>query len=78
MTKNLPFTPFDLNDKGGQLTIRIAASTLPLETVEAIKKGLLDLNPDVAQMIASGLVGDIAIQQAEARAISSTMSKRRY
>lgn len=78
MAKNLPYHRYDLDDHDGGLVIRIAAASIPAQVSEAIKHDLLSRNPDIAQMIASGLVGDIRIQCVDAQEIAGNVSKRRY
>lgn len=78
MAKNLPYHRYDLDDHDGGLVIRIAAESIPAQVSEAIKHDLLSCNPDIAQMIASGLVGDIRIQCVDAQEIAGNVSKRRY
>ncbi|PHM74235.1 fumarate--(S)-2,3-diaminopropanoate ligase [Xenorhabdus kozodoii] len=78
MAKHLPYHRYDLDDRDGGLVIRIAIPSLPAEVSDAIKRDLLSRNPDIAQMIASGLVGDIRIQRIDEHKITSNIGKRRY
>lgn len=78
LANNLPYHKYDLADHEGGLAIRIAAKSIPTEVIEAIKHDLLARNPDIAQMISSGLVGDIRIQCVDAQEITGNVSKRRY
>lgn len=78
MAKNLPYHRYDLEDHNGGLLIRIAAASISAQVSQAIKHDLLSRNPGIAQMIASGLVGDIRIQCVDAQEITSNVSKRRY
>lgn len=78
MAKNLPYHRYDLDDHDGGLVIRIAVASISTQVSEAIKHDLLARNPDIAQMIASGLVGDIRIQCVDAKSITDNVSKRRY
>ncbi|KAB8029698.1 fumarate--(S)-2,3-diaminopropanoate ligase [Fluviispira multicolorata] len=78
MAKNMPYHRFDLDDHNCGLVIRIATSSITPQIIKAIKHDLLSHNPDIAQMIASGLVGDIRIQCVDEKQITSNISKRRY
>ncbi|RMO67377.1 hypothetical protein, partial [Pseudomonas syringae group genomosp. 3] len=78
IANNLPYHKFDLDDKNGGLVIRIVADLIESKIVDAIKNELLARNPDVAQMIRSGLVKDIAIQCVDESQINGNVSKRRY
>ncbi len=78
MAVHLPYHQYDLDDQGGALSIRIVAESISSATIQAIKHDLLSRNLDVAQMIKSGLVGDIRISCVDAQQISSNISKRRY
>lgn len=79
MAKNLPYHNFDLDDQSGRLAIRIATkSIIPMSIIKNIKHDLLAKNPDVAQMISSGLVQNILIQCVDEKEININISKRRY
>jgi len=78
MAKYLPQHQYDLEDAGGTLTIRIASPKIEPHIISTIKTDILSRNPDVKQMIASGLVGDIAMVCVASDRIVSSASKRRY
>lgn len=78
MARHLPWCRYDLNDSGGRLTIRVAGDALSAEKIAAVKADMLGRNPDVAQMIESGLVEDIRMLAVDERQISTHSSKRRY
>jgi cysteine synthase A/phenylacetate-CoA ligase len=78
MAKNLPYHQYDLDDQDNGLVIRVVAPSIPLEVTQAIKHDLLSRNPDIAQMIASRLVGDIRIHCVDEQQITTNINKRRY
>ncbi len=71
----LPHANFDLKDTQFGLSIRISCSTCEVDKFDLIKRRLLEYNPSVRQMIDSGLVSDIDIQQS--RSVTHG-AKRRY
>lgn len=78
IAQHLPLRRYDLDDGNGSLTIRIGGDSVDAATLKAIRHDLLARNPDVAQMIASGLVADIRILCVDAQDIRDQASKRRY
>lgn len=78
MAYHLPFVPFDLNDIGGVLSIRIADRKFSAEIIPIIKNDILKKNADIAQMIHSKLVKDIDIAVVDEQQIAKNGSKRRY
>ena len=78
IAKHLPLRRYDLDDRRGMLTIRIGDLSVDDLTLGAIRRDLLALNPDVAQMIASNLVEDIRILRVDATDIADQAHKRRY
>ncbi|KUI97647.1 ATP-grasp domain-containing protein [Vibrio sp. MEBiC08052] len=73
-----PYKAYDLDDSQGGLVIRIADSGLSEYQKEKIKSELFKRNPDIFEMISSGLVGDIEIIPVSEEEINCTVSKRRY
>ncbi|WP_423392352.1 hypothetical protein [Burkholderia sp. LMG 21824] len=78
IAKHLPLRRYDLEDGGGKLTIRIGDRSVDSAVLDAIRRDILSRNPDVAQMIASGLVEDIGIERVDTEDIADDASKRRY
>ena len=73
-----PYKAYDLDDSQGGLVIRIADPDLSEQKKAAIKRELFRLNPDISEMVSSGLVGDIKVISVSEGEISCAVSKRRY
>ncbi|EFP97961.1 ATP-grasp domain-containing protein [Vibrio caribbeanicus] len=78
IAKHAPYKAYDLDDTKGALVIRIADPDLNQSQIDSIKKELMERNPDIAEMILSGLVGDIEVVCVSESEIRCAVSKRRY
>ncbi|GAA4891719.1 hypothetical protein ACFPM3_17750 [Streptomyces coeruleoprunus] len=77
MAEVFPGAPFEVaNDDG--LRIRVVREHVTDEELTAVRRLLRAASPDVAQMIDSGLVGDIDVVAVPADAIRSDHAKRRF
>ncbi|MFF8789285.1 hypothetical protein [Streptomyces sp. NPDC015125] len=76
MAEVFPGATFEVADDDG-LVIRVADEVLD-DQEAAVRKLLMDAAPDVAQMISSGMVGEINVRAVAADELTSGHAKRRF
>jgi phenylacetate-coenzyme A ligase PaaK-like adenylate-forming protein len=76
MAEVFPGRPFEAGDADG-LVIRVVAETVDDDQVAAVRAAVDRRAPDVAQMIASGLVGPVRVQAVTPDGLRSGQAKRR-
>ncbi|MEW2407978.1 hypothetical protein [Streptomyces griseoviridis] len=76
MAEVFPGSPFEASDDDG-LVVRVVADTVTDAQLAAVRAGLDRQAPDVAQMIASGLVGAVRVTAVGPDGLRSGHAKRR-
>ncbi|MEU1090071.1 hypothetical protein ACFYPN_31665 [Streptomyces sp. NPDC005576] len=76
MAEVFPGRPFEAADEGG-LVIRVVGEPVGDEQITAVRAKVEQLAPDVAQMIASGLVGPVRVRAVPPDGLRSGHAKRR-
>ncbi|WP_299537349.1 hypothetical protein [uncultured Streptomyces sp.] len=76
MAENFPGRPFEASDEDG-LIISVVADRVGDDQIAAVRAAVDRLAPDVAQMIASGLVGPVRVKAVPLDALRSGHAKRR-
>lgn len=77
VVKYAPNLRYDVNDNNGVLTIRIGGD-IDDEQIKMINRHIRNQNPDIDNMILSGLVPDIMIHTVDQSHISNNSCKRFY
>ncbi|MEU8531301.1 MULTISPECIES: hypothetical protein [Streptomyces] len=77
VTEEFPGVPFEVVDDG-LLEIRLALPELPAERADALRDRLMTAAPDVAQMVASGLVPPVGVRAVRPEELTPTRAKRLY